>query len=376
MLEINKKLGTTFVTFTPAYFRQAFKQYEDGDYRPLIRLIEKAEVDSMISGCLTGRKAGFARDWRISEGGTTPTDIEAKEFIEQILLNLDMNYLFRSIFQAVTRKYSVIDLTWDIQNTKQVITDFNLLHQKYFRYDLKDGKLKIDWGTKLIEIEKDSALVCEYRENPVLLSPLRDYILKEFGLESWSSFIETFGEPLVIGTYPQGADTKFISELEAGVRAVSASTRGVAPEGSDIKIIEAHKNTGDHEKYVSRADKSIAISILGHADAVEGSKSGIQVGDNQSSFRVRREIAIDDIRFIEGQISKLVKMLCDRNFTLKKYPVFTIDKSEPINVSERLKVLDSAYDKGLKINPKEYGLLGLYIYDDQKELVNPLVLGD
>jgi len=369
-MNVNTSIGTTNVSFTPAYFRMAFKLYEDKDYRPLIRMIEKSEMDSMIAGCLAGREAGYARDWRIVEASESPQDIEAKEFIESVFLNLDMLYLFDKIFEAKKKIYSVIDLTWEIENGKQIITNIEMLHQKYFRYDGKE--LKVDWGKLLKPIEKDSALVCEYKEKPILLPPLRDYILKEFGIESWSSFIETFGEPLVIGKYPQGADKQFQSELQAGVNAIASSSKGIVPEGTEINIVEAQRNTGDHQKYTERADSSISIAILGHADAVSGSK-GTQIGDNQSAFRVRREIAIRDIRYIEQHVSRLIKMLCDRNFTVKKYPVFSIDKSEPINVKERLATIDSGWEKGFIIDPSEYGKLGLHVSENQQPLINPLI---
>jgi phage gp29-like protein len=373
-LQVNKKIGNPKIAFTPEFYRKAVLQYESGDMRSLIRMIEKSEIDDFISGCLIGRKAGFARDWRLIEASEEKQDIAVKEFVESILMSLNIDELFENIFEAKKKIYSVIELTWEIIEGKQLITKAELLHHRYFKYDEK-GILKIDWGNNLVEIEKDSALICEHKKNPVLLPPLRDYILKEFGLESWAGFIETFGEAFVIASYPPGADDKFKSELEESVDAIASSTRGVKPENSNIEIIESKRNTGDHEKFVTQCNKGIAIAILGHAKAVDGQQSGIQVGENSEAFRVRRDIAISDIKFIEQYMFQLVKMLVDRNFNVKKYPVFTIDKSEPINVSERLKVLDSAYDKGFKIHPNEYGKLGLFVYEDQEPLVNPLLLG-
>jgi len=374
-ITVNKKIGNTKVTFTPDYYRKALKQYEDGDMRGLIRMIEKSEVDDMISGCLTGRRAGFSRDWRLTEASESPKDIQIKEFVESVLMGLNLDDLFENIFEAKKKIYSVIGLTWEIIDGKQVITKAEFLAQKYFRYDPKDNILKIDWVNRLEEIEKDSALVCEFKKNPILLAPLRDYILKEFGLESWAGFIETFGEAFVIGKYPAGSGDEFKNELTTSIDNIASSTRGIMPDTSNIEIIESKRNTGDHEKFVARCDKGISIAILGHAKAVDGQQSGIQVGDNSEAFRVRRDLAVSDIKYIEQAMFSLVKMLVDRNFSTKKYPAFSIDKSEPINVTERLKVLDSAYDKGMKIHPAEYGKLGIYVYEDQEPLVNPLLLG-
>lgn len=372
MLNVNKKLGFPIVSFTPDFFRFAIKQYESGDYRQVIRLMEKAQLDSRVSGCLIGRRAGYAKDWRVIEASENTEDIKAKEFVESVFLSLDMRYLFNSIFDAIAKKYSVIEYTWAIENGKHIITKVKKLSQKYFKFD-KEEQLKIDNGI-LIDIDKEAALVCEYYTLPILLPALRDYILKEFGVETWSSFVETFGEPFVLGKYPPGMNQTNITALENGIKSLASGTRGLIPDDSTVEIIETQKSVGDHEKYVAFADAGISISILGHADAVSATK-GTQIGDNQSSYRVRRDIALDDIAFIENQVSKVIKVLCDRNFNVTKYPVFTIDRSEPINVTERIKVLQTAYDMGLLIHPNEFGKLGIHIIDGQEPLKNPLTIG-
>jgi phage gp29-like protein len=374
MIAVNKAISSPQVSFNPAFYRQTVALYKKGDLKRLVAMFETAELDSQVSGCMIGRYAGFSRDWRLTEASNSKEDLMVKDFAQGVLMDLNMKDLFEDIFDAKKNKYSVIALDWEVKNQKQIITKAKKLHQRYFRY--KDDVLCLDFGKDLKEIPQDSALVCEYRRNPILLPVLRDYILKEFGLESWASFIEVFGEAFVIGTYPPGADDNFRKELEDAVNKVASSTRGVKPEGSSLDIIESHRTTGDHEKFVDRADKAISISILGHANAVNGNKGGLQVGDDQSSYRVRREIAVDDITFIEQYCYQLVKKLVDRNFTVGKYPLFTIDKSEPINIKDRLAVLDSAYEKGFKIHPDEYGKLGLYVYEDQEPLQNPLVFGD
>ena len=372
LITVNKKIGTTTVSFNPSFYRLAIDNYKKGCMREIIALMEAAEIDSHVAGCLMGRRAGFKREWRVTELSEAAGDVAAKEFVEQVFLSLNMRELFEDISDARMKRFSVLALDWEVKSGKQVITKAKKIEQKYFRYDPKDEILKLDFGRELREIPPDSALICETNRTPILIPVLRDFILKEFGLESWASFIETFGEAFIIGRYPAGSDTKIKDELEAGIKALAMSSRGIMPDGSSIDLIEAKRSTGDHNLFVDRADKSISIVILGHANAVDRSQS-MQIGENVEAFKVKRDIALDDIYFIEEQIRRgLVKLLVDRNFGSARYPIFTIDKSEPIDIRERLAVLEFAWETGFKIHPDELGRLGLYKFEDQEPLQKQL----
>jgi len=364
MIKVNTKIGTPPVRFTPQFYKTAYQQYRRGIFRDLIEMMNRAEIDSHIAGCLVGRKAGFQREFSIVPYSDNESDIQRAQWVNNALMQLQTRTLFKDIHEAVLKKYAVIDFEWDIIDGKQVPIDHISLEQKYFRY--KDGVLKIDFGKELKDIPPE-ALVCETKEIPILLPVLRDYILKEFGLESWAGFIETFGEGIIIGKYPPGASTDFKTEVETAVNAIARSSRGIMPDGADIDIIEAKRSTGDHETFVETANKGISISILGHENAVQQSKS-LQVGENLSQYKVKREIAVDDMYFIDNCVQKLVRILIDRNYGDGKYPVFKMDKKEPPNIKERLDVLDLAFNHGLKINPDEYRKLDLFVYEDQEPL--------
>jgi len=367
MIQINSKMGYNIPQFNPAFYKSAYQQYEKGVFRDLIAMMNRAEIDSHINGCLIGRRAGFQKEFHLYPFSDSDADIERAEWIESIINQLDARNFFKGIHEAILKKYVVIDFDWQVVDGKQIPVKHRKLDQKYFRY--KDGILMVDWGNRAEPIP-DEAIVAESSEIPVLLPVLRDFILKEFGLESWASFIETFGEGFIIGKYPPGSDSAFKMALEDGINALARSSRGIMPDGSTIDIIEAKRSTGDHDKFEDRCNKGIAISILGHANAVEESQ-GMKIGENLSQYKVKREIAVDDMYFLDNQARKLVKMLIDRNFGDSRYPIFEFDKSEPVNTKEWLEVLDTAYNHGLKIHPDEYRKIGLYVFEDQEPLQKP-----
>lgn len=370
MIKINKRIGSPSVSFTPNRYQTVVKQWKQGIYRELIEMMKTATLDSHVAGCLIGRKAGFQKDFNIIPYSDTDPDKERAEWIRSVLNNLNMRALFKSIHEAALFKFSVIDFEWEVIDQKQVPVNFKKFDQKYFRYDPKDNyKLKIDHGRNLEDIPGD-VLVCETDEVPVMFPVLRDYILKEFGLESWASFIETFGEPWIIGKYPPGSQQDVKDELKAGLTALAQSSRGIMPDTTEIEIKETSKGTGDHKDFREVCDTGISISILGHENAVQQSK-GLQIGENIGSYKVKREIAVDDMFFIDPNVQKIIRNIIDRNFGDGKYPKFQLDKSEPVNKKEMLDILDTAFRHGLKISPDEYRKLGLFVYDDQEPLEKP-----
>ncbi len=373
-LKINKRIGDITPNFNPRYFKEAYNNYKLGRVAKLVAMIEFAEIDSHVAGCLLGRDAGYKKEWSITPASDNEQDVQIAEFFTEYFKSIGMRDLFEDIMDAKKKKFVVLEFeNWDIlkvgNQEKQVPTEIRKMHQKYFRLDTKDNnKLKIDDGNNLLDIPETGGFPIVYKRNPIMLPVLRDFILKEFGVESWAAFMETFGEPFIIGKYPPGSDAAFISQLEEAVNSLGASSRGVAPMGSEIEIKESHRSTGDHEKFAGYSDKGIAISLLGHANAVQQS-STMQIGENLAPYKVKLELAVDDIYFIETQIQALLRFLIIRNYAgVTKFPTFSIDKSEPINVKEFLLVLDQAYEQGMEVNPSEYAKLGMQVSDKQKPL--------
>jgi phage gp29-like protein len=368
ILLVNKNIGSINVSFTPEYYKRAYNGWLNGDLRYLLALIDRAEIDSYISGCLTARHAGYKRDYEIipyKEKGKDPTsqDEDIAGFVYDVFNNLYMREFFEDMIDGRMKWYSVISLEWDIINGKQVPVYAEKLHQKYFKYDKKDNILKIDWGKELRDIPADSAFIIEAARSPIMLTVLKDYIRKEFGEESWSSFLEVFGEPFIIAYYPPGADPKIKEETEAGVKAIGKSLRGVLPKGTDIEIKESKRSGGDHKDYLQDCKEGISLALLGHKDAA-GSDKQMQIGDSTSGIQVKREIAIDDMSWIEEKMRSFIRMIVNRNFNTSRYPSIVIDKSEAVDPKTKLQAAELAMEGGAEIDPIFFKRMGIPIISE------------
>lgn len=367
MLTVNKKIGSAKVQFNPAFYQKAYKSYLNGEYKDIIALMKSAADDSHCAGCLIGRQAGFQREWQIKPfDPDNAEDQQRSLWIESMLNRINTRSLFKKIHESTLYIYRVIDFEWEVIDNRQEITTFEAFDQRYFRYDKDTGVLKIDHGNRLEEIP-DTALICETDEKPVMLPVIRDFILKNFGLEAWASFIETFGEPFMMGFYPPGSDTTVVTALQEALDAMAMSSRGTAPKGTEVEIKEVSRTTGDHMKFTHAADTGMSIAILGHANAVNDT-GGLKLGENLAPYKVKQNIAIDDMFFIQSCMNKLIEMIYRRNYADNRIPRMEIDKSEPINVSERLDVIDAFYRMGGEVDPVDFMKLGIRVSPDQEPL--------
>jgi phage gp29-like protein len=380
MIQVNKRLNywNMGVSFTPSFYKRAYSNYQLGILRDVFALIDRAEIDEFIAGCLTARHAGYKRSWDIAPASDNSKDIEVAAFVKDVFESIRIRDLQENIVDAKMKQYSVIDLDWKVSGGSQVITGFKKWDQIYFRIDPFDNQIKIDMGSYMTPIEPDSALVVRYGKKMIMLTILKAYIRKEFGEESWSSFLEMFGEPYLWAEYPIGLSDPEKKNLEDGITNLGASARGIVPAGTKVNITESHRSTGDHKDYKEDVKSGISLALLGHEKASGGQKAGLQIGGNLDAFRVMQHVAIDDIDFIEEEIQALIKMLVDRNYlNIAKYPKFKMDKSDAADSKDKLAAVTIALNAGAEIDPAFFDQFGLLILNKDIPLKKqPMFPGD
>jgi hypothetical protein len=375
MFKITERAYTPRTSFTPAGFKRAKKRFDRGDWRPLIAMMQEAREDGQVQGCLVGRAAGYKRPaaWRSPDGFDLPD--ERLQWYARTMDRLNLRELLEDIHQARLYGYAVLAFEWEVIDGYQVPTGYRAFQPHHFRYDPDGrpgpgGELMIDdAGSGAVGYRRsggglrpipDEALVVENRRMPLMMPVLRDFILKEFGLEAWSSFLENFGEAFIFARYPEHVDEDFKEEVQAGVEKLARTSKGSAPEGTEVDVVESNRSTGDHEQYAARCDRSISVALLGHANATRDS-GGVNVGGQQHSYEVRHSIARDDCFWLEPHVTTLARRVGRQNFASGDYARYNLDKSKPLTREQRADYVDMAYRHGVPIAADEYRKLGIHV---------------
>ena len=355
------------VRFNPAGYKAARRSFDGGDAAPLIAMMQEASLDSHVAGCLLARRSGFKRPFSLTSYDDTDVSTERRDWFNTVLDTLSLRDLLEALHDGRLYVFNVIDFDWEVIDGRQVPVRWEAFEQHYFKRDPKDKRIKLVNKNRLDELP-DTALVAEARRTPVMLPILRDWILKEFGLEAWASFLENWGEPFLLAKYPSGSTPEFRQQIEDGLAALAAASRGTAPDGTSLEVHTAGSKPGDHDVFIDRADRGIAITLLGHANAVE-QRGGLQIGDHPSSYEVKHEVSVDDCYFLEPFVNRLIRTIGERNFGDGRYPRFELHKSKPVDSKEHTDICETWWRMGGIIHPDEMRKVGLYVGEDQQPLV-------
>ena len=372
MITVSPKATRPRVQYGPRGFRRARNSFDHGDPRALIEMMHEATVDSFVDGCVGGRIMGFKRDWMLKPTDDSTEAQERVDFFTEWLEGIHFSDLAEAIYDGRLYSYSVIDLIWDVQSGYQLPVDWRQIGWEKFTYPTKTmSDLRIDFGGGDLREIPDTALVVDEsrraRRRPVLITVLRDWILKEFGLEAFAAFIESFGEPFILGTYPAGMSDNdgFKDEVEEAVESIARSSRGIAPEGTDLTIKESGRATLDHGRFLTEAKEGISLTLLGHVNAVKND-GGVNVGGTDTQYKVRQDYAVGDMEWLESPINGLLQMIAVRNFSDGRAPTFAFRKPDQVGRQDLLDALDLAYQHGLELKGSDYRRLGIDVDPDAR----------
>lgn len=360
IIKVNKGIGFTNVSFTPAFYKKAYKNYQNGDFRELLALIERAETHSFIAGCIASRQSSFKRKAQIIPVSDSAKDKEIAEWLWEVLQNLNFRELLEDMHDARMKYYSVLGLEWDVVAGKQVPVYYEKYEQKYFKYDPKDYLLKIDNGKTLTPIPDAAAFIIEASRKPIMLTVLKDFIRMEFGEEEWSAFLEVFGQPIINMEYPLGLNKDQIAEAQTQLDKAASSTRFLTPEGTKLNIVSGYSGAGatGYKDYEQDCKENISFALLGHKEAA-GSDKSMQIGDTESSMVATTKTAEDDMYWLEEKIKPFIKTIVSRNYNVTEFPSLLLDKSTIIDPKTKLTAAQLASEMGAEIDPvffKEYGI--------------------
>lgn len=366
LILVDTKAARPRVRFNPAFFRKAMAAHKRGDTRYVVELMREATIDPVVGACLIGRHGGVMQPLVVTAFDDSPTSAERRDELAGVLNRMKPRRVHRRALEARLLGYAVGDPDWVVQGGRQVPTGVTWYDQHYFRYegDGPDRELRVDHGGRTEEIPGD-ALVLEAEGQPIMIRVLAAYIRKEFGWEVWSSFQETFGEGFILGKHPKGWTDDQVQALKEGIEELGASGRGVAEEGASLETFFGQAGAGSHRDYKDDNNEEISLALLGHGEAVTRSRGSTQIGDNTTSFKVREEVADDDLYWLDDVWQEIADRYGARNWGDGAYPQVTTRKPHRVNVKEHRENIRLAWDMGFGVHPDDVRRLDVRIADDE-----------
>ncbi len=180
------------------------------------------------------------------------------------------------------------------------------------------------------------------------------FLFKMFSIRDLAEFLEIYGIPVRIGTYPSGASDNEKLTLLRAVTSIGHNAAGIMPEGMMMEFKEAAKGASDpFQAMIAWCEASQSKAILGGTLTTSAQNTGLGSNLGDVHNEVRKDLRDSDARQIAGTLTRdLVWPLLALNkpgADPRRCPRFEFDIQEPEDIQLMSDALPKLVGIGMRI---------------------------
>ena len=373
------------IGLTPLKVHALLTQAEAGNMNAMLALFEDMEErDLHLLAEMSKRKRTVAKlDWSIK----APKNADANEqkYTEVIseLMGIIENFedIITDSLDAIGKGFSCHELHWVREGNVWLINDMQWHVPQRFIIDPFNQRKLLLAGNGLGDDEplwENAWLVHTHKAKSGYLvrgglhrALVWSYVFKNYSVRDLAEFLEIYGLPLRLGTYPAGATDGEKLTLLRAVMEIGHRAAGIIPQGMMIDFKEAAKGSSDpFMDMIKWCEMSQSKAILGGTltSQADGKSSTNALGKVHEETRL--EIRDSDAKQLASSISRDVIGALMRinypNVSPRRYPKFVFDLAETEDIGVYSEALPKLVGIGMQI-PAPWA---------HKRLGIPMVSGD
>lgn len=373
------------IGLTPLKVHALLTQAEAGNMNAMLALFEDMEErDLHLLAEMSKRKRTVAKlDWSIK----APKNADANEqkYTEVIseLMGIIENFedIITDSLDAIGKGFSCHELHWVREGNVWLINDMQWHVPQRFIIDPFNQRELLLAGNGLSDDEplwENAWLVHTHKAKSGYLvrgglhrALVWSYVFKNYSVRDLAEFLEIYGLPLRLGTYPAGATNGEKMTLLRAVMEIGHRAAGIIPQGMMIDFKEAAKGSSDpFMDMIKWCEMSQSKAILGGTltSQADGKSSTNALGKVHEETRL--EIRDSDAKQLASSISRDVIGALMRinypNVSPRRYPKFVFDLAETEDIGVYSEALPKLVSIGMQI-PAPWA---------HKRLGIPMVSGD
>lgn len=373
------------IGLTPLKVHALLTQAEAGNMNAMLALFEDMEErDLHLLAEMSKRKRTVAKlDWSIK----APKNADANEqkYTEVIseLMGIIENFedIITDSLDAIGKGFSCHELHWVREGNVWLINDMQWHVPQRFTIDPFNQRKLLLAGNGLGDDEplwENAWLVHTHKAKSGYLvrgglhrALVWSYVFKNYSVRDLAEFLEIYGLPLRLGTYPAGATDGEKLTLLRAVMEIGHRAAGIIPQGMMIDFKEAAKGSSDpFMDMIKWCEMSQSKAILGGTltSQADGKSSTNALGKVHDDTRI--EIRDSDAKQLASSISRDVIGALMRinypNVSPRRYPKFVFDLAETEDIGVYSEALPKLVGIGMQI-PAPWA---------HKRLGIPMVSGD
>ena len=373
------------IGLTPLKVHALLTQAEAGNMNAMLALFEDMEErDLHLLAEMSKRKRTVAKlDWSIK----APKNADANEqkYTEVIseLMGIIENFedIITDSLDAIGKGFSCHELHWVREGNVWLINDMQWHVPQRFIIDPFNQRKLLLAGNGLGDDEplwENAWLVHTHKAKSGYLvrgglhrALVWSYVFKNYSVRDLAEFLEIYGLPLRLGTYPAGATNGEKMTLLRAVMDIGHRAAGIIPQGMMIDFKEAAKGSSDpFMDMIKWCEMSQSKAILGGTltSQADGKSSTNALGKVHDETRL--EIRDSDAKQLASSISRdEIGALMRINYphvSPRRYPKFVFDLAETEDIGVYSEALPKLVGIGMQI-PAPWA---------HKRLGIPMVSGD
>jgi phage gp29-like protein len=374
---------------TPARLAQILEQAEQGDVLLQLELYEDmVEKDGHLYAELSKRqRALLTVEWSIEPpAGATAAEKQAAQDIEERIRSLDdFEDVILGCAAAIGPAFSCQEIEWQLVGREWMPKCIHFRPHTWFTLDRETrsqillrvagaiGEPLVPFGWITHKHHAKPGYIARAGLMRQLVWP---YIFKTYAIGDLAEFLEIYGLPLRVGTYPAQATKEEKATLLSAVAALGHDAAGIIPEGMMVDFKEPAD--GKQEPFMAMIElmeRTESKVILGGTltSQADGKTSTNALGNVHDD--VRRDILASDARQIASTLSRdLVYPIGVLNGLIKdpaRSPRLRFDTQEEEDfktMAEGLKMV--IVDMGMKVEKRwAYEQLGIPIPAEGEEVI-------
>lgn len=354
---------------TPAKAARILRQADQGDILAQHQLFDDMYDRDAHLRCEFDKRSGavLGLDWSIEPpANASRAEKKAAAMVEALLRDTvdDLEDVIVRMMEAAGHGFAPIELEWERWGVEW-LPKFHPRPQTWFRMSQDRRELRLADGspdgaepTSMGWIMHQHTKVKTgylgrmglYR---VLVWP---FLYKAYSIGDFAEFLETYGLPIIVGKYMQGASAEEKASLMRAVTALGHDARAIMPDGMSLEI---NKITGGgegshHLNMVQWADGAQSKAILGQVLSAEAKATGLGSGVADLHAEVRRDILTADARQIAGTLTRdlVYPLLVLNGAPIESYrrcPRWVFDLGEAEDITAYADALPKLVGVGMRI---------------------------
>ncbi|WAU72888.1 DUF935 domain-containing protein [Acinetobacter sp. TR11] len=355
------------LNLTPARLNQLLRAAEAGDLTAQADLgADMEERDGHIFSELDKRKQAVkCLEWSVippKNASTEETKLaaEVQEWIDDIE---DFETVIFDALDAIGHGYSCQTIEWKRVGSLILPASFEHCLARDFKTPLnKPNELRLndysvdgaefwDYGWLNHFHKAKSGYISRSGLHRVLCYP---YLFKNYGVKDILEFLEIYGLPIRVGTYPAGATPQEKWTLLKAVLSIGRDAGGIIPQGMKIDFQKAADgDTENHMGFIKWCEQTQSKIIVGGtllSQADGKTSTNAQSKTHEHGFKtVTKSDAKQLARSITGTLIDYLMRLNRPNISKDRYPKFKFDTNDIEDIETYSKALPELVDIGMQI---------------------------